>query len=196
MLNEHQMKVIREEELFREEVRKDIEKKRVPQKEGLWHFANSAFGLWLLSSVALGSLGFLYGYVQDQRSAKRDAQERVSRLRFEIATHGRDFLQSFDSAHDYRDYSIAFGAHLQRPRYKLSDFKDATMDQLLWEYRHLANDPTKADSVQGAIEWVWQDIYSMRTELRLDSETKRWFDDDMKARLVESLFPALEDRHP
>jgi hypothetical protein len=115
MLNKDQMELIREEEVFREEVRKDIEKKRssVSRRGKLWSFLNSSFGIWLLSSVVLGSLGFLYGYIQDTWRVKRDAQERVSRLRFEIPTHGLDFLHSLDSAHDYTDYSNLFVAQIQ-----------------------------------------------------------------------------------
>jgi hypothetical protein len=159
----------------------------------LWRFVNSSFGLWLLSSVMLGSLGFLYGYVQDTRHTKRDAQERLSRLRFEIKHHGWEFLGSLESAHDYTAYSVVFYEHLQRPKYKLSDFKDATMDQLLWERRHLSRISIKADPVQAAIEWIWQDIYSMRSELHLDADKKSWFDQDMERSLQELFFPSVEE---
>ena len=195
MLTDNQKKLIREEEIFRCEVRTELEKRdAVTSTTGrLWRFINSAFGLWLLSSVMLGSLGFLYGYVQDTRRAKRDAQERLSRLRFEIKAHGWEFWGSLESAHDYTTYSVVFREHLQRPKYKLSDFKDATMDQLLWEYRYLSRISIKKDPVQAAIEWIWQDIYSMRDKLDLDADKKKWFDDDMKRSLQEQFFPSVEE---
>lgn len=194
MLSEDQMKVIREEEIFREEVRKNIEKKRESesQKGGLWRFVNSSFGLWLLSSVVLSFLGFSYGYVQDQRRTKRDAQERISKLQYEIAAHGSDFLNSLQFAQNYTDYSNQFVEHLQRPKYKLSEFKDATMDQLVWEYKQLANDRKKANSVQGAINWIWADVDSMNQQLTLGSDVKQWFDKDFNDSVNELLFPAVD----
>src|SRR2546421_4027892 len=39
------------------------------------------------------------------RHTKRDAQERLSRLRFEITAHGWEFLGSLESAHDFTTYS-------------------------------------------------------------------------------------------
>ena len=190
------MKVIREEEVFREEVRKNIEKNResTSQTGGLWRFVNSSFGLWMLSSVVLSFFGFSYGYIQDQRRTKRDAQERISKLRFEIAAHGLDFLNSLQLAHNYTEYSNVFVDHLQRPKYKLSEFKDATLDQLVWEYRHLANDPKKADSVQVAIDWIWADVDSMREQLTLGSDVKQWFDKDFNASVKELLYPAVDAR--
>ena len=195
MLTDNQKKLIREEEIFRCEVRTELEKRdaATSMTGSLWGFVNSAFGLWLLSSVMLGSLGFLYGYVQDTRHTRRDAQERLSRLRFEITAHGWEFLGSLESAHDYTTYSVVFSEHLQRPKYKLSDFKDATMDQLLWEYRQLSRNPIKADNVQHAIEWIWQDIYSMRGEVRLDVDKEKWFDRDMETSLQELFFPSLKE---
>ncbi len=196
MLTDNQKKLIREEEIFRREVRAELEKRgAVTSRTGsLWGFVNSSFGLWLLSSVMLGSLGFLYGYVQDTRHTKRDAQERLSRLRFEITAHGWEFLGSLESAHDFTTYSVAFSEHLQRPKYKLAGFKDATMDQLLWEYRQLSRNSIKANSVQTAIEWIWQDIYSMRGEVHLDADKKYWFDHDIDACMQALFFPSVKDK--
>jgi hypothetical protein len=195
MLTDNQKKLIREEEIFRCEVRTELEKRdaATSMPGSLWGFVNSSFGLWLLSSVMLGSLGFLYGYVQDTRHTRRDAQERLSRLRSEITAHGWEFLGSLESAHDYTTYSNVFSEHLQRPKYKFSDFKDATMDQLLWEYRKLSRNPIKAQRVQDAIEWIWQDIHSMRGEVRLDDDKKYWFDHDMDTSLQELFFPSLKE---
>jgi hypothetical protein len=196
MLTDNKKKLIREEEIFRCEVRTELEKRdAVTSATGrLWRFVNSAFGLWLLSSVVLGSLGFLYGYVQDTRRTKRDAHERLSRLRFEIKAHGWEFWGSLESPrlHDYTTYSRVFRKHLQRPEYKLLDFRDATMDQLVWEYRHLSRNSTKADAVQAAIVWIWQDIDSMRSDLQLDAAKKKWFDRNMKRSLRELFFPSVK----
>jgi len=143
----------------------------------------------------LGSLGFLCGYVQDTRRTKRDAQERLSRLRSEIKAHGWEFLGSLESAHDYTAYSNVFSEHLQRPKYKFSDFKDATMDQLVWEYRQLSRNSTKADAVQHAIEWIWQDIYFMRSDEKvyLNADKKCWLDHDMENYLQYLFFPSVDE---
>jgi hypothetical protein len=67
------------------------------------------------------------------------------------------------------------------------------MDQLLWERRHLSRISIKADPVQAAIEWIWQDIYSMRGELYLDADKKSWLDQDMERSLQELFFPSVEE---
>ena len=197
MLSDAEQKRIREEELFRREVQKKLDNDSVsfPGRR-LWGFVNSSFGLWLLSSVVLGALAFLYGYVQDIRHAKREAAERVARLKFEIKSHGWDFFHSIEFARDYVAYSAAFSEYLQRPKNKLADFKDATMDQLLWEYGHFSGNPSNAVSVERAIDWIWQDIYSIRTSGQLDSDTKHWLDRDIDESLKELFFPRLTDRDP
>src|SRR6266446_3997004 len=78
------------------------------------------------------------------------------------------------------------------PKYKLAGFKDATMDQLLWEYRQLSRNSIKANSVQTAIEWIWQDIYSMRGEVHLDADKKYWFDHDIDACMQALFFPSVK----
>jgi hypothetical protein len=60
MLTDNQKKLIREEEIFRCEVRTELEKRdaATSMTGSLWGFVNSAFGLWLLSSVMLGLWAF------------------------------------------------------------------------------------------------------------------------------------------
>jgi hypothetical protein len=58
MLSDEQETRIREEEIFRQEVRNELGSQKPAASPGgkFWKFLNSSFALWFLSSVFLGSL--------------------------------------------------------------------------------------------------------------------------------------------
>lgn len=87
MLPEEEKNRIRAEEIFRYEVRREIETRRPEDSRGkrLWSLVNSTFGVWLLSSVVLGGLTFAYTTYQ-QRSAEEMRKAQTERhLKEEIS---------------------------------------------------------------------------------------------------------------
>jgi hypothetical protein len=97
MLPRQEKKRIREEEIFRIEVQRELAS-RSSQKSltsGLWKFVNSAFVLWLLSSIFLSivSWGFARWYAKLELDRQRE--ETVKRLDIEIASRFEsvDFLR-------------------------------------------------------------------------------------------------------
>lgn len=91
MLTADEKDRIQAEELFRLEIRRDLEATK-PSPTGmqrLWSWLNSSFGLWLLSSVVLAGLTTAYTHYRNQRDQELKSAEARQRLDTEIA--GRMF---------------------------------------------------------------------------------------------------------
>lgn len=91
MLTEEEKARIRAEEVFRLEVREGLAaaKPQAPSRQSLWSLVNSAFGLWLLSSVLLTGLTTAYTGYRNQREQQLKKEETENRLNTEI--NGRMF---------------------------------------------------------------------------------------------------------
>ena len=86
MLNEEEKVRIRLEEVFREELREELKTARAKtwRKRALAFF-NSALGIWLLSSVALGLVTWTYARWTETLAKARENGEAVEKLDIEIA---------------------------------------------------------------------------------------------------------------
>lgn len=78
---------IRAEEIFRAEVRRELEVARSPASRAgrLWKLANSAFGLWLLSSVALAGLTTIFTAYQNHRTEEMQRTRTEQRIVTEVS---------------------------------------------------------------------------------------------------------------
>lgn len=87
MLSQTDRDHIRFEEIFRQEVRLEIERKspRPTLKRRLWSFLNSSFGIWILSSFVVGGLTFAYGRSQIVLERSREQRREIASLDREIA---------------------------------------------------------------------------------------------------------------
>lgn len=77
-LPEHVIRQVIAEEKLRSQVREELERERKgtnASKSGLWMFLNSAFGVFLLSSIFVTGLGGLFTY-WSQHARERDARIR------------------------------------------------------------------------------------------------------------------------
>ncbi len=86
MLTEEEKARIRAEEVFRREVHKNLEatKPLLSGRQKLWSWLNSAFGLWLLSSVVLTGLTTAYTSYRNQREQQLKKEEIEKHLDTEI----------------------------------------------------------------------------------------------------------------
>jgi|SRR5271157_2546248 len=154
MLLEEEKNRIRAEEIFRYEVRREIEARRPKDSGGkrLWSLVNSTFGVWLLSSVVLGGLGFLYTTYQQhsaekmrktqtERRLKEEISGRVSNglatmrqngIRIESGEQGRTMEEVYNEAISFLDnrvtrdsYTYDFSTY---PEYKQRTFQSLTME--------------------------------------------------------------------
>jgi hypothetical protein len=94
MLSEEEKAHIRLEEVFREELREELKtaKAETWRKRALAFF-NSALGIWLLSSVALGLVTWTYTRWTETLAKARENREAVEKLDIEIAAR----IQRFES---------------------------------------------------------------------------------------------------
>jgi len=87
MLTEEGKTRIRNEEIFRTEVRRELEvNKSRSRRERLWTLLNSSFALWFLSSIVLASLTTALTYYQAERSEQLRKTEIERRLDTEISS--------------------------------------------------------------------------------------------------------------
>jgi len=88
MLSEEEQKHIRAEEIFRDEVHREIEAEKLQQSRGqhVWSLLNSSFALWFLSSVVLGGLTAGIAKHQKSHSAHVQRAETQRRLNIEISS--------------------------------------------------------------------------------------------------------------
>jgi len=85
-MTEEEKKRIREEEIFRREVRRQLnpDKRPSPVRKRIWNIVNSAFVLWLLSSVVVGLFGWGYSKYQDNAKEQARRKEIKRKLMTEI----------------------------------------------------------------------------------------------------------------
>lgn len=195
-LPQDQRNRIRAEEIFREELRRELEQQRPPKSLGsqIWTAANSSFGIWLLSTVVLGLGVWSWTLIQEHRAAQKAAAEKLVKVNFEIY---RDFWEFFGDAQkswNHDQYKRAHKTNLQRPEYKLSDFKDKTMTELLWILGEVPPSSNHAHSqeISSIIESFWNDLitplYNVGT---LDEKKKREIDQRIIDTMYNRVFPIL-----
>lgn len=165
MLSEKEKNLLKAEETFRIEVRKSLEqkeKKTFWQK--VWNFFNSSFGLWLLSTVVVGLIVSLYSDFRVERDITSRNAETMRKLTTEVS----DRLQKFKSSLlelpsvDYNSYRFTELAHMidgtgvidqgsaspERPIFVFPEYKDRTMQSLLYEMERLTKDKKQAATIK------------------------------------------------
>src|SRR5947207_9263396 len=129
MLTEGDRERIRAEEIFRDEVRGSLGKDKRPSR--VWSALNSAFTLWLLSSVGIGGITWIYQTRQAQAQARLAAQRRHSALITEITYR----LRPVDEMHNFAQI-VAYLAAVEGgtiTRSTLNEYKERTLQSLFTE---------------------------------------------------------------
>ncbi len=173
-LTDAEKKKIRAEEIFRTEVARSLD-----HQSRFLSFLNSPFGLWVLSSVFLAGLVSGIGWLSATLERHEKNQEMRERLAAEISRDSGEFYGALEKAQDYTSYSTAYAQHLNHFPPHFSQFKDATMDQLVWELHHLPRPSDKKSSqiVVDRIAQVWDAIAALRARTTpLSDAQKKEFD--------------------
>jgi hypothetical protein len=76
---------IKAEELYRHEIRQQIEQSSVKKKEKIWGFLNSSFTLWFFSSVVIAGLTTFFAGKQNELSEVLKKSSIENRLNNEIS---------------------------------------------------------------------------------------------------------------
>jgi hypothetical protein len=185
---------IQAEEVFRDEVRQEIEKQRPKHlRRRVWDFVNTSFGIWLLSSVVLGSLVWSWTLIQEYRHTKKAREELLTKVNYEIYRAFWAYDGLAEQSWNYEQYKYAHKKTLERPDYTLSDFKDATTEQLVWsmgEIPPIAN-KERAQKLLRIVESFRNDIWALKNLGNLSFQKKKEFDDHIRKALREQVGPLL-----
>src|ERR1700730_12626054 len=180
---------IRAEEIFRAEVRRDLEEGRASKRlrDTIWKFVNTSFGIWLLSSVVLASILWVWTVSQEARQAKKAEKERFARVNYEVYRDCWAFYGLIENSWNYEQYRDAHKKTLERPDYILSDFKDNTMEQLLWIMGQLPppDNKDRAEKLLRVVEAFRNDIRALKDRGNFSPEQKKEFDDRIRKTLKE-----------
>lgn len=165
MLTNEQKVVLRAEEEFRIEVRRELEARRPAASPGsrLWALLNSSFVLWMLSSVVVAGITAVYARSQNEYAAERERTERIRKLDTEIgnriAQAMRRLVVDVQAAKQGSPYTPQ-GIYFNAARYLNNDFardtkstadfsifpefKTRTLRSLITELRTLVEPPHQA----------------------------------------------------
>jgi hypothetical protein len=76
----------------------------------LWRLANSAFGLWFLSTVVIGFGTWAFAWWRAEDEARRENNASIAKLDIEIATRIDQFANTVNGLSGFRAYSAALAA--------------------------------------------------------------------------------------
>lgn len=96
MISEEEKTIIREEEIYRQEVRKELSQSR----SAIWVFLNSPFGIWVLSTIIVGSLSFMYTQWKDANDRSSENKEALQSIYEEGAFRLNQLVVAADKAND------------------------------------------------------------------------------------------------
>ncbi len=95
-MTDEERKEIREEEIYRDEIRKSLSNKK-EQTNKIWQFFNSSFGIWFLSTIVIGLFTFFFNnYIQNQKE-KAERAQKIQKLDLEIESRISQFWVHMES---------------------------------------------------------------------------------------------------
>jgi hypothetical protein len=184
MLTEDEKSRIRAEEIFRSEVRCELEaRKASPPQQRLWTLLNSSFALWFLSSVVLAGLTTAVTFYQSKRgehlrraeavrhldteiSSRIGLAQRVVRLQQSSLAPGYGPLSAGDiygTAVDYLDNSFATRPADPQDFSIYPEYKSRTFRSLIFELTTVA-DPSERLGLNNAVV-TYEKLRDIETQL-------------------------------
>lgn len=151
MLTDEEKQRIRQEEIFRQEVRETLgqDKKAVSFQAKLWKFVNTTFGIWLLSTVAVGLITWSFTSWNENKEKERITKESIRKLDVEIFVRVNNFSKLLESINKLKQFMLAIDT-LDRSDLILSagvfpEYKERTLGSLLLELQSLVPEEEKAN---------------------------------------------------
>jgi hypothetical protein len=195
MLSSDDKKRIRAEEIFREEVRREVSRKK---EAGILSFLNSSLGIWLLSTIVVGVFSWSYTVWKESRSHAQESQEKIRRLDTEIAGRVR-FLEGYlPSVKKREDFWLALWAVDQPGDSRLSvtvfpEYHSRGLTALMWELRSNlpASESASIDKAIAASQRLATERLSRLASLQSDRNEGEVPDEERKLilGLLKSGFP-------
>ena len=172
---------IRAEEIFREEVREQLAATTGPQKlhQRLWASRNSAFTLWLLSSVVLAAISWSYAQWESARSLQRRAELDYR----EFAAQAADAVDELQGA--IMAHRSSVDQHMQENIRRLGRFyhRCAMMKDIEASAKATASVQTSLEEVRGRMEKARraaEGIFQLWVEFAVGDDVnarKKWLED-------------------
>jgi hypothetical protein len=172
MLTDKEKDHIRQEEIYRHEVQQALTEKKPKEKSGgsLWAFLNSAFGLWLLSTLAVSMITWGFSKLQEDRANELANRDAFQHLNTEIGAriHQLSVLAKDLGKNATPDAEGKYNVHVDVPIYDMwaylgrppsdtqigpiinvyPEYKDLTTLQLFYELEAVSPDDQKAEIIQ------------------------------------------------
>lgn len=184
MLHENEKRKILFEEIYRTEIRNQLNKD-VQRKYGrVWNFLNSSFGIWFLSSVILSLASWAYLRIQSNLEDKKLNKEIIEKYDIEIS--GR--IQNYSSKLKTQNTALYFDINKdflycnsdRSNVFVFQEFKGVTTRELLLQLLVKVPDYEKTE-VENAIKG-----YLLLDKYRIDDDTRQYTNEDY-ARLGDSI---------
>lgn len=141
MLNEDEKQRIIEEEILRDKIRRELANKLNSSswRDIIWRLLNSAFALWFLSTVAMGSVIWTYSKWEEKRTILFKNAEIERQLKNEIGLRLSLFVSSLyavkERGYDFESYSTALSL-LNHPNFP--EIGPRSLSSMAWELFTLA----------------------------------------------------------
>ncbi len=165
MITEKDKERIKSEEIFRDEIRKTLSQKELSSpKKKVWGIINSPFGLWLLSTVLVGLIVYFYNdnklnneiLANNAATIQKLETEASNRLQlFKLALLNQDpskiYYQKEELAYMIDGVLVRDGSLAQKkPVYIFPEYKERTMNSLLYEIGRLTFDKKQVSTITEA----------------------------------------------
>jgi hypothetical protein len=131
MLDDETKNRIRAEEIYREEVRKDLSYPKSVRKQ-IWSLLNSPFGLWFLSSVVLAGLLFAINSLQQSEKERSEVRQTINSLALELQERFSVSATAIEKGSSNNSYSVAIG-RLNQATEIFPKFRNRSFASLLQE---------------------------------------------------------------
>ncbi len=165
MLTEEEMDKIKSEEIYRDEIRKKLNEnddKSFGTKS--WKFINSSFGIWLLSTVVVGLIVYFYNDNKLKNEIAANNAASIQKLETEISNRLQQFKLALSNQEPSKIYYqkeelaymvdgvlISDGTLAQKkPIYIFPEYKERTMNSLLYEIGRLTKDKEQISTITEA----------------------------------------------
>ena len=201
MISEQEKEKIRQEEIYRREIRQEIAKtaQRDTFTQKIWAFLNCPLGLWFLSTIAIGIISWSYSQWQANQVQIQEYQKQRRKLNMEVASRIQTFKNFLANAQNKEQlyYSISFLDDPEVDRFNLfifPEFRKRSLRSLLWELNELVEKDEQADINEAILASEQLNDFYLKRLLDLDSshnvgdEPAPKKEVDMLKRLVDTKF--------
>lgn len=135
-LAEDRRREIRLEEIFRDEVKKQLEEAGPnAQKKKIWKWLNEPFVLWVLSTILVGVIGWAYTQFQASWTAREENTLTIEKLRTQAEARFELAIGMLSKAATAGEYARAIEVMLyDNPMSRFyPEFKDRSTASIIWE---------------------------------------------------------------